>query len=321
MESPHVSLVVPLYNEEDNVGPLCAAIRGALEGWQRTCEIILVDDGSRDGTLERLKEEAARDRRLRILTLARNVGQTLAMAAGLAHARGRVIVSMDGDLQNDPADIPELVARIDQGCDVVCGWRKHRQDRWLSRTLPSMIANLLIRWITRVPIHDNGCSLKAYRAEVVRSMRLYSDMHRFLPALSAMAGARIDEVVVRHHPRIHGKSKYGILRTFHVLGDIVIIKMITEFASRPGAWFLLLSLPWLLIGTVTGAVSIVGLGQRALSGGVMPSIAVMFLILPGHLFMLAVLSEILLANSNRQYFLDLARALTVVTHRTRTESS
>ncbi len=312
MPQPEVSVVIPLFNEEDNVRPLCAAIHQVLERWDRICEVIFVDDGSRDRTLERLSDEASREPRFRVIALPRNAGQTLAMAAGFARALGRVIVSMDGDLQNDPDDIPALVSRIDQGYDVACGWRKDRQDPWLSKTLPSKAANRLIRWMTRIPIHDNGCSLKAYRAEVVRSMRLYSDMHRFLPALSAMTGARITEVVVRHHPRIHGASKYGIARTFRVLGDMITIKMITEFGSRPGAWFLLLSLPWLLAGTLTGLIWLLGVWRLGSAvGGVLSSITVMFLFLAGHMCMLAVMSEILLANLNRRYFFDLAQALTV----------
>jgi glycosyltransferase involved in cell wall biosynthesis len=232
------------------------------------------------------------------------------MAAGFARARGEIIVSMDGDLQNDPRDIPLLVSRIDLGYDVVCGWRKDRQDAWLSRTLPSKIANRLIAWITGIPIHDNGCSLKAYRASVIRSIRLYSEMHRFLPAMSSMTGARIDEVVVRHHPRIHGESKYGISRTFKVVNDMVVIKMLTRFSNRPGVWFALLSVPCLVLGIASAAV---WLTQLSLPGAVpsivFPSVAVMFVYLFAHLMILSVLAEFLLARGDREYLKRLSRVL------------
>jgi glycosyltransferase involved in cell wall biosynthesis len=311
-EAPEISIVVPVFNEEANVAPLCRAVREALADSGLDYELVLVDDGSSDGTRERLLEERRRDPRIRPHLLERNAGQTLAMAAGFAGARGRIIVSMDGDLQNDPRDIPMLVRRIDEGFDVVCGWRRDRKDAWLSRTLPSKIANRLIAWMTGVPIHDNGCSLKAYRAEVIRSLNLYSDMHRFLPALSSMTGARIDEVVVRHHPRVHGESKYGIGRTFKVLADMVTIKMITQFSGRPGHWFALLSLPWLALGLLSAGVWIAGLRlfhQKA--SVVFPSLAMVFLYLFGSLMSLAVLSEILLSHRDRQYLQRLASVLTV----------
>jgi len=312
MSRPDVSIVVPLYNEEENVAPLCAAIREALECWDHPYEVILVDDGSSDETVPRLRREAEADSRLRILELRRNSGQTLAMGTGFAKARGRVTVSMDGDLQNDPRDIPRVVSRIDDGFDVVCGWRKDRKDSWLSRTLPSKIANWMIARMTGIQIHDNGCSLKAYRSEIMRSLRLYSEMHRFLPALSSMTGARIDEVVVRHHPRIHGESKYGISRTFKVLSDMVTIKMITQFAGRPGVWFGLLSIPWLVLGAVSAVAWAVELW---LSAGppsiVFPSLTVMFFYLFGHMISLSVLSEVLLGHTGRSYLTRLADVLTV----------
>lgn len=305
-----------MYNEEDNVRPLCAAVREALQDWERSWELVLVDDGSSDATPQRLREEARGDGRIRTLELQRNSGQTLAMAAGFAHARGKIVVSMDGDLQNDPRDIPLLVSRIDAGFEVVCGWRKDRQDAFLNRTLPSKIANRLIAWMTGIPIHDNGCSLKAYRADVIQSINLYSEMHRFLPALSAMTGARIDEVVVRHHPRVHGASKYGILRTFRVLADMITIKMITQFGSRPGLWFGLLSLPWLLLGLLCGGVWLAGvrhLPQEATI--VFPALAVVFLYLFGHMVSLFILGETFLAHADREYLLRLARVLTTSVER------
>jgi glycosyltransferase involved in cell wall biosynthesis len=310
-EKPDVSIVIPLFDEEDNVGRLCAAVREALADWGRNYEVIPVDDGSADTTKAKLIAESETDARLRPVLLSRNAGQTLAMAAGFAHARGRIIVSMDGDLQNDPRDIPMLVERIDRGYDVVCGWRKDRQDAFASRVLPSKIANGLIAWMTGVPIHDNGCSLKAYRAEVIRSLNLYSDMHRFLPALSAMTGARIDEVVVRHHPRIHGESKYGIGRTFKVLADMVTIKMVTQFSSRPGRWFAMLSLPWLALAILAlGAWLIGSRMSESQTTMVLPSLAVVLFYLFGSLMSLSVISEILLAHRDRRYLRHLAEVLT-----------
>lgn len=302
-------MVVPLYNEEDNVSPLCRSVREALADWPGIWEMVIVDDGSRDQTVARLTQEARDDPRIRIVVLQRNAGQTLAMATGFARARGRVIVSMDGDLQNDPRDIPMLLSRIESGFDVVCGWRKDRQDPWLSRKLPSRIANAIISRLTGIPIHDNGCSLKAYRAEVIRSLNLYSEMHRFLPALSSMTGARIDEVVVRHHARRFGTSKYGISRTFKVVGDMVTIKMLTQFATRPGEWFARLSLPWLLLGLVSGVLWLGHLSFGRSPSIVFPGVAVLFLYLSAHFLSLSVLSEMLLAHADRR---DLRRLIEVL---------
>lgn len=240
---PGLSVVVPIYNERESVGPLHEALTHALHLLGRSYEIVLVDDGSKDGTRDVLRELAATDPHLRLVMFRRNYGQTAAMAAGFRAARGRTIVSMDGDLQNDPADIGRLVAKLDEGFDVVCGWRRHRQDRVATRLLPSRIANFLISRVTGARIHDTGCSLKAYRSWVVRSLHLYSDMHRFLAALGAGIGARITELPVRHHARRAGKSKYGLGRVFRVLADLVGIKMLIQFAAHPIRWFSLLSLP------------------------------------------------------------------------------
>jgi glycosyltransferase involved in cell wall biosynthesis len=244
---PGLSVVVPIFNERDNVVPLHEALTAALQLFGRPYEIILVDDGSTDGSRDRLRELAATDPHLRLLLFRRNYGQTAAMAAGFRAARGRTIVSMDGDLQNDPADIGRLVEKLDQGFDVVCGWRRHRQDRAVTRLLPSRVANFLIARATGARIHDTGCSLKAYRSWVVRSLHLYSDMHRFLAALGVGLGARITELPVRHHPRRAGKSKYGLGRVFRVLADLIGIKMLIQFAAHPIRWFLLLSLPLFVI--------------------------------------------------------------------------
>ncbi|MFY9341395.1 MAG: glycosyltransferase family 2 protein [Planctomycetota bacterium] len=244
---PGLSVVVPIYNERENVGPLHEALTHALGLLGRSYEIVLVDDGSKDGTRDVLRELAATDPHLRVVLFRRNYGQTAAMAAGFRAARGRTIVTMDGDLQNDPADIGRLVAKLDQGYDVVCGWRRHRQDRVATRLLPSRIANFLISRVTGARIHDTGCSLKAYRSWVLRSLNLYSDMHRFLAALGAGIGARITELPVRHHARRAGKSKYGLARVFRVLADLVGIKMLIQFAAHPIRWFSLLALPLFVV--------------------------------------------------------------------------
>lgn len=243
---PALSVVAPLFNEEDSVAPLLEAIEDALrESDRRDYEIIFVDDGSRDGTF-RIASELARSRpHLKLIRFRRNFGQTPAMVAGIDHAVGRVVVTMDGDLQNDPADIVRLVDEIDAGADIAVGWRFDRKDPLITRKVPSRIANWLIGKVTGVPIKDNGCSLKAYRAEVIKHVPLYSEMHRFIPAMSSITGARIVEVKVRHHARRFGSSKYGLSRIYKVLLDLLSIKTITAFAARPMQGFGLIALPFL----------------------------------------------------------------------------
>jgi glycosyltransferase involved in cell wall biosynthesis len=235
-EAPEVSVVIPMHDEEGNVELLYAALRESLEGLGRTWEVVVVDDGSRDETYTRLSELAAGDPRLRLIQLRRNYGQTAALAAGFDHARSEVIVPMDGDMQNDPADIAALLEKIDEGYDVVSGWRRERQEG-VTRRLPSRIANWLIGRVTGVRLHDYGCTLKAYRAEVVRETRLYGEMHRFLPALAHQAGARITEIPVKHHPRASGRSSYGLGRTFKVLLDLVTVKFLSVWSTKPSYLF------------------------------------------------------------------------------------
>jgi glycosyltransferase involved in cell wall biosynthesis len=251
---PELSIVIPVYDEDENVEPLYRSIIQACDRLGQAYEMIFVDDGSQDGTFGILAQIHRHDARVKVIRLRRNFGQTAAMTAGFAYARGDVIISLDGDLQNDPADIPRLLSKLAEGFDVVCGWREHRQDRFWSRRVPSVAANWLIGRMTGVPIHDNGCSLKAYRASVIKHVALYGDMHRFIPALSTLAGARIAEITVTHHARRFGKSKYGLGRIWRVALDIVTVKMLTGFASRPACWFGLLSLPWALLGGVTLAI-------------------------------------------------------------------
>ncbi|MEM7641571.1 MAG: glycosyltransferase family 2 protein [Pseudomonadota bacterium] len=236
-DQPEISVCVPIFNEEDSVGPLHDAITAALNPTGRSYEIVLVDDGSRDQTIPRLREIAARDPRVVVVRFQRNFGQTSAMQAGLDHARGRYIVTMDGDLQNDPADIPMMIDKLADDYDLVVGWRVKRQDKFLTRKLPSIMANWLIGKVTGLPIRDNGCSLKVYRAEVIRRVPLYSDMHRFIPAMSIPMGARVAEVGVRHHARQFGESKYGLSRIFKVLLDLMVIKTLLVFARQPLARF------------------------------------------------------------------------------------
>jgi glycosyltransferase involved in cell wall biosynthesis len=234
---PELSIVVPLYNEEESVGPLVEAVRDALEG-QPSWELVLVDDGSRDSTAQVAGALAAADPRVVLLQLARNYGQTQAMQAGFDRANGRIVVSMDGDLQNDPRDIPLVVAKLEEGFDLVAGYRMRRQDKVVTRKIPSWVANRMIIWLTGVRIRDNGCSLKAYRRDLLDQLHLYSDMHRFLPALAAAtANARIAEVPVRHHARRFGVSKYGLTRVAKLLADLLTIKMIASFRESPLAMF------------------------------------------------------------------------------------
>jgi glycosyltransferase involved in cell wall biosynthesis len=232
--APDLSVVVPLHNEAPNIDALCGELTSVLAACGRSYEVVLIDDGSTDGSFERLRVIQSRDPHFRLIRFRRNFGQTAAFAAGFAHARGAIIVTADGDLQNDPRDIPSMMKRIEADeCDVVCGWRKDRKDPLISRRLPAVLAGRLISWATGVRLHDYGCSLKAYRAEIVRSLRLYGEMHRFLPALANDVGARIVEQAVNHRPRLHGTSKYGISRTFRVVLDLMTVKFLGRYAARP----------------------------------------------------------------------------------------
>jgi glycosyltransferase involved in cell wall biosynthesis len=249
---PEISVVVPLYDEVENVADLHRELTGALESMGRPYEILLVDDGSRDGTLERLVELEARDRRVRVLRLRRNFGQTAAFSAGFDHAKGSIVVTSDGDLQNDPADIPALVARLEQGYDMVCGWRRERRDP-VSRRIPSWFANKIISWSTGVHLHDYGCSLKAIRYEVVKGLRLYGEMHRFIPAVASWMGVTLTEMPVHHRARSRGRSKYGFGRILRVLLDLFTVKFLLAYGTRPAHLFGGLGL--LLGGTGVGVLA------------------------------------------------------------------
>jgi glycosyltransferase involved in cell wall biosynthesis len=264
----YLSIVIPVYNEEKNVEILFKELSNVIDSLGKPYEIIFVDDGSSDATVECLtkiieneKQEKTKPIEIRLIKFSRNFGQTAAMQAGFDFAKGEVIVSLDGDLQNDPGDIPKLLETLNQGYDVVCGWRKDRKDKALTRILPSKVANWIIGKITGVQIHDNGCSLKAYRSRIIKSIRLYSDMHRFIPAFSTMADARIAEVVVNHRPRKFGEAKYGLSRIWKVLVDIVTVKMIIHFHNQPMLWFTLFSLIFAAFGFGFGILSLVTFSQ------------------------------------------------------------
>ena len=251
--APDLSVVIPLRNEAPNLQTLHQELTGALRGWGRSYELLLVDDGSTDDTFRILSELQAGDAHVRVIRLRRNFGQTAAFAAGFAHARGRIVVTSDGDLQNDPRDIPALVARLEEGYDIVCGWRRARKDPWLTRRLPSMLANGLISRITGVRLHDYGCSLKAFRSEVIRPLRLYGEMHRFIPAIASEQGVRIAEMVVNHRARRFGRSNYGLSRTVRVVLDLFTVKFLLSYATRPLQMF---GPPGLLMGF--GGAAIIG---------------------------------------------------------------
>ena len=247
-----LSLIVPVYNEEENLPILFEAIRQALQPLPHDWEVVFVDDGSQDGSLAALRILAEKDAaHVRVVILRRNFGQTAAIAAGIDHAGGEIIVLLDADMQNDPADIPMILAKLDEGYDVVSGWRKDRKDTFITRTLPSHLANSLISWVTGVHLHDYGCTLKAYRREVLTGFRLYGEMHRFIPVYAHAVGARIAEVPVRHHPRQHGNAKYGLERTLKVLLDLFTVKFLLSYSAKPIYLFGGAGIGLMLISTLT----------------------------------------------------------------------
>lgn len=250
------SIVVPIYNEQENIPELYRTIVSALDHVDPCYEIIMVDDGSMDGSYPILKELAARDGRLKVIRFRRNFGQTAAMAAGFDAARGSIIIPMDGDLQNDPADIPRLIEKIHEGYDVVSGWRNDRKDTFITRKVPSILANALISSSTGVHLHDYGCTLKAYRREVLEGINLYGELHRFVPALASQVGARVAELPVRHHPRRHGVSKYGISRTVRVILDLMTVKFLLAYSTKPIQLFGKWGLYTLLAGCLSGAMTV-----------------------------------------------------------------
>jgi len=288
VKTVHLSIIIPLYNEEESVEKLVAAISEAGRQFEFNYEIILVDDGSTDSTWQTMEMLKAVFPQIRGIKLRRNFGQTSAMVAGFENAAGEIIVTMDGDLQNDPADIPKLLSKMKEGYDIVSGWRKDRKDHW-SRVWPSKVANSLISITTGVHLHDYGCSLKAYRPECIKSLRGYGDMHRFFPALASMTGARVTEVPVNHYPRQHGQSKYGFDRIFKVFSDIFSMNLIIRFSSMPLVGFCLCAIPFLVLTIFFGILAVSawlfdwteGKFVFFLLSGVISGMAVMQLVLLG----------------------------------------
>lgn len=293
--SPDLSLFLPVLDEEENLRPMHAKIQSALDALGKSAEVIYVDDGSTDKSLEILKEIAAADDRVRVISLRRNYGQTAAMSAGIDAAKGEILIPMDADLQNDPADISRLLDKLNEGYDVVSGWRKNRQDKLISRKIPSQIANRIISWIGGVPLHDYGCSLKAYRREVIQDVKLYGEMHRFIPIYASWAGARVAEIPVDHHARTMGKSKYGISRTIKVVFDLITIKFMAEYHTKPLYVFGAFGMIAFFISLVAGVWAIV----LKLAYGTsfiltpLPIIAVVMLAISVQFFLMGLLAELL----------------------------
>ena len=293
-----VSIVVPVYDEEDNVGQLHREIAQAMEPTGRTWEVLYVDDGSKDGTPARLARLAATDARVTVLRLRRNYGQSAALQAGFDRAVGAIIVSLDADLQNDPADIPRLLEVVERDGAVACGWRRRRNDKLLTRRLPSQAANWLISRLTAVRIHDNGCTLKAYPREVVKKARLYSDLHRFLGPLLSLSGCRYVEIPVNHRPRRFGTSKYGLSRIWKVFLDLIALKMFLRFVAHPAAWFFLLALPFLAGGAAAGGASLWLWAGQGTAPIVMPSVAMLSAFAATHLLLAGLVAELVVSTGD-----------------------
>jgi len=293
--NPELSLFLPVLDEEENLVEMHAKIAAALDALGKSAEVIFVDDGSTDRSLQILKEIAAKDDRVRVISLRRNYGQTAAMSAGIDAARGEILIPMDADLQNDPADIARLLEKLDEGYDVVSGWRKNRQDKLISRKIPSQIANKIISWIGGVHLHDYGCSLKAYRREVLQDVRLYGEMHRFIPIYASWAGARVTEIPVDHHARTRGKSKYGISRTIKVIFDLITIKFMAEYQTKPLYVFGGFGMISFLIAVIAGIWAVV----LKLAYGTsfiltpLPIITVVMLAISVQFFLMGLLAELL----------------------------
>jgi glycosyltransferase involved in cell wall biosynthesis len=305
--TPDVSIVIPLYNEEECVPPLLAELRRFLATFDRTTEVILVDDGSSDATGAVIEKALPGLPGFSLVGLRKNSGQTAAMAAGLERALGDVIVFMDGDLQNDPADVPRLLAKLDEGYDLVSGWRRDRKDQALTRRFPSMLANALIGWTTGVKLHDYGCTLKAYSAKLLKPLQLYSDMHRFMPALLSGSGARIAEIAVSHRARLHGSSKYGLNRVLKVASDLVTIQMIVHFSNRPMHFFGVASIVFLLLSIVAAGFWAANIARNWDWSIVIPAIIVLFFVSFLYFLFLGLLAE-LIHNVGRSDPADAARS-------------
>src|SRR5690349_17677174 len=290
-----LSVVIPLYNEEESVDALYEEVRAAADRLGKEYEVILVDDGSRDATVARLREIAERDPRVRIVRFRRNYGQTAALQAGFDQAQGRVVITLDGDLQNEPNDFGLLLETIEEGYDVVCGWRRDRKDKMISRRLPSQAANWLIGRLTGTRIHDNGCTLKAYRADVIKRARLYAEMHRFMAPMMSLSGSRCKEVVVNHRARRFGRSKYGFSRIWKVALDLLAVRMLLGFTTRPAKWFAAMAVPFFFAMMLALAASVyvhfaVAAGEKYPL--VFPAVTILCAFAFAHLTILGVFSEL-----------------------------
>jgi glycosyltransferase involved in cell wall biosynthesis len=290
-----LSVVIPIFNEEKNITPLYRELKTVLEGMRAKYEVIFVDDGSADGSNEVLQGLAQNDKRVKVIQFRKNFGQTAAIAAGVEHAQGEIIVTMDGDGQNDPRDIPRLLEKLEQGYDVASGWRKHREDPLLKKRFPSALANRLISWLTGVRLHDYGCTLKAYRRDILKDVRLYGEMHRFIPAYASWVGARITEMEVAHHPRRHGKSKYGLSRTTSIILDLMTFLFLQRYSTKPIRLFGGAGMTLFVLGILTGLFV---LYRRIMWGGVWisPMILISFLFITmGVMFiLLGLIAEIII---------------------------
>jgi glycosyltransferase involved in cell wall biosynthesis len=304
----NVSVVIPVYNEEENLPLLYAQLRKAFETLRRPWELLFVDDGSGDGSFEVLRDIARHDERVRVIRFRRNYGQTAALQAGLQEATGEIIVMLDADLQNDPADFGLLLEKIDEGYDLVHGWRKDRQDPLLTRRLPSRLANWLISRTTRFPIHDLGCTLKAMRREIAEDLELYGEMHRFIPILAYWRGARCAEVVTRHHPRRYGKSKYGLSRTLRVLLDLITVKFILDYFASPMKLFGMLGVASTAAGLTSGLATVLMklLQDIHMTGNPLLLLTVLLLMVGVQFFSLGLLGEvsarIYFGSQNKQHY-------------------
>lgn len=306
-----LSVIVPIHNELENIPLLHERVTAALQPTGLEFELVLVDDGSKDGSTQLLRELAAKDKRVRVIELRRNFGQSAAMLAGIRESSGGYVVTMDGDLQNDPADIPRMIAKLSEGFDLVHGWRRDRKDRWLDRKLPSLLANKLISRVTKFSVHDLGCTLKAFRREVAVELELYGEMHRFIPILADMRGAKCVELEVQHHPRIFGKTKYGIDRTVRVLLDLITVAYLKRYATSPMKLFG----RWALLSCV---VSCLMLAAAAVQGGLTQQVNVPLLVggllmggLAGQFFAIGWLAEV----TSRIYFAGRDESVYAVRHR------
>jgi len=292
---PDISIVIPVFNEAENLEPLHQEIVAALEGMGRPFEVLFIDDGSVDPSWTVLRGLQNKDRRIRLIRLRRNFGQTAALAAGFDYARGEIIVSLDADLQNDPGDIPALIRKLEEGYDIVSGWRKSRKDKFFSRRVPSLVANSLISRLTRVKLHDYGCTLKAFRSEVIKNVKLYGELHRFIPAIASQLGVRISEVEVNHRPRVHGKSKYSIFRFTKVVLDLLTVKFLLSYSTRPLQIFGLIGLGSSVVGLVISiwlSIQRLFLGQ-SLANRPLLLLAVLLIVIGFQFIMLGLLAEIM----------------------------